>query len=144
MRLEFLFCLVLLTLWSCVTDDNVTPAIPFKNIVGNFEGVSKVCTAPIMAVDTSCNFGVSNGFKVIIENLTTIKVTDATSQFVGHELNYIKTENLSGDQFHFFKGTDSNAILNLNFSENTRELKFESLVNTDGVLKSDYFIGIRK
>lgn len=133
-----------LTLSSCVIDDNVVPVIPFKDIVGSFEGLSKICTASNIDVDTLCNAGINNGIKVTIESLNTIKVTDATSQFVNQSLTFIKTDQTSGDKFHFFSAEKDLTILNLQFNERDKSIKFESLVNTDGIIKSDFFIGVKK
>ncbi len=133
-----------MTLLACVSEENITPAIPFKDIVGNFDGLSKICTAATIDADTTCNSGINNGLKVTIESLTTIKVTDATSHFVNQPLTFLKTEQISGNKLHYFVGQKDLTTLNLNFNEKNNEIKFESLVNTDGVLKSDFFIGNKK
>ena len=144
MKSVFLFVIILLSFWSCVKDENVVPAIPFKDIVGSFDGLSKVCTAATIDTDTLCNSGISNGLRFTIESLNTIKVTDATSQFVNQTLTFIKTEQASGDKLHFFGGQKDMTTLDLHFDEKDGNIKFESLVNTDGVIKSDYFIGKKK
>ena len=144
MKSVLLFGIILLSFGSCVKDDNVVPAIPFKDIVGSFEGLSKICTAATIDADTLCNSGIGNGLRVTIESLNTIKVTDATSQFVNQTLTFIKTEQAAGDKLHFFGGQKDMTTLNLHFNEKDSSIKFESLVNTDGVIKSDFFVGTKK
>jgi hypothetical protein len=133
-----------LTLSSCVTDHDVVPIIPFKDIVGNYNGLSKICTAPNTNSDTLCNIGINNSLKVIVENLNNIRLTDATSQFVNQSLTFQKSEQISGEKNHFFSGQKDVMTLNLIFNEKNGNLKFESVVNTDGVIKTDYFIGTKK
>lgn len=136
--------IILLSFLSCIKEESKIQSIPFRNIVGNFDGQSMICTSTPINTDTMCNKGVKNDLNVIIESLTTIKVTDATSQFVNQPLTFIKTEQISGDKFHVFSGQRDMTKLKLDFNEKDGKIKFESLVNTDGVVKTDYFVGTKK
>lgn len=139
----FIFIALFIGISSCVKEDLNISNIKFPSIVGNYQGITKVCNQNINSSDTICSAGFINKMKIFISNETTIVIEDDLGVFGKTSLNYLKTDNTSSGILHYFNMKDSLRSINLFFNESDKAISANQLSNNDSKVTYELFSGVR-
>ena len=110
-------------MFSCVKSNETLNAIIYSKIVGTYTGTDMICTWNETALDTTCINKNENNIKVVIPNLSSIRISDINGQLDSIILTYQKTSSINQQWIHSFEGNYNNTIITLDFQESLESIK---------------------
>jgi len=139
------FAIIILFFNACVKEDIQTDLILFAPIVGRYDGISKVCTAPNEMSDTICGVEVPNMMEIYIFDHQTIVLNDVYGIYNNTKIDYIKSESVNAEKIHFFERTDTamstSTVFSIQFNEQRNSIFAWKSVTSDVSIKNDLFSG---
>jgi hypothetical protein len=122
--------------WSCTEEGNVNGGvtIPFKSIVGEYNGKQKECVYVSNGVDTTCTAPLGSQVQITVFDLSTIQVADSSNDFNGLKLTYKKSMTENSIKYHLFEQNNTSDTSHLLYDETNATITLDQKSNSSAAI----------
>jgi hypothetical protein len=137
----FLSFFMVLSLYSCVEEDNNGVRIEFARVVGVYSGESKICKPLDLSSDTTCSLSLMNRTKVILFDLSSIIVADDLGIYGKNKFTFLTDTLILNERHYLFISSEPTKKLELIYNDNAGSIKLTNQYSIGTQILIDFFAG---